>query len=139
MLTLLVSSALLLATNTTSVTQTNGTSKVEVHSSSDSNSTTSVTTSNTTKQKIEIDVNGEKRVYESDEPGGQSVRVESINGKTTVTQSKGVDIDLNITPMKKNPTPTVIAMPDVVKSRPQSSFASYVMDWVKDLFKNLFS
>lgn len=104
--------------------QSTGDSEVRVENKVES-STTSTTTSNTYK-KIEVNVNGEKKIVESNQPGE-------------------IRVDINTNSITKAPTPTKSASPSATPtpqvasgSASTSSLGEQINKIVSDFIKNLF-
>lgn len=113
---------------------------VQTYVESNTNSTVEVNSTNSINKKTEVTINGEKHVFESNEPGTDTIRVESKNGKTTISQTTGDQTQkLKLTPTLTPPTPTEVPIPDVFERAKQTTLSNYIINWVKDFFKNLFS
>ncbi|OGK46662.1 hypothetical protein A3B46_00465 [Candidatus Roizmanbacteria bacterium RIFCSPLOWO2_01_FULL_39_19] len=133
---LLIVLALLLTPKIYAQSQVNVETRVESNSNVEVN--TSVKRDSSTYRKVEIDVNGEKQTFESNEPGSDSIKVESKNGKTTVIKTKNNQINVSITPIN---SPTYDIEKNINKEFdkiPQTSLSQYIINWIKDLFKKIF-
>lgn len=108
--------------------QSTGDSEVHIENKVES-SNTSTTTSNTYK-KIEVNVNGEKKIVESHEPGE-------------------IRVDMNTKTVTKTPTPTKTASPSATPTPIEASdsastdslgqqIETIVKDFIKDLFEKIF-
>jgi len=113
---------------------------VQTYVESNTNSTVEVNTTNSIQKKTEVTINGEKHVFESNEPGTDTIRVESNNGKTTISQTNGAQTQKIILPPTSTPLKiTEVPIPNVLNGAKQTTLSNYIINWVKDFFKNLFN
>lgn len=131
----------------TPTTHASSTVNVQTHVESNTDSKIEVNqqVSNTSSvsRKVEIDVNGEKHIYESNKEGSQTIKVESKDGKVNVTNTE--DDNENVSPtLKISPTtppvgvPSPTPVPDLLGDVPQTSLADYIIESIKDFFEKLF-
>lgn len=117
--------------NVSTHVESNTDSRIEVNQN--------VSNTNSVYKKVEIEVNGEKHVYESDKPGDQTIKIESRDGKVKVenSQNKG---DTNRPTPKQSPSVSIspILSDDFLNEVPQTSLADYIFDSIKEFFGKLF-
>jgi len=123
----------------TSVTSTGGSSAdVHVENKVENSSTSNTATAQSVHKKIEVTVNGEKKVIESTEPG--ETKVEVTNGTVNVTTGKGNAPTATPAP---SATPTVSVTPSLTPTMPPAQsaareFYEKLRTEILDILKNFF-
>src|SRR3989338_7486442 len=121
-------------TNITTEAGSNSTQKVNVNTNVNTSGSSS-----TVYKKVEVEVNGVKKVYESTEPGEDSVSVTSDKNGTKISVEKKGDQKNAITPGTK--VKVISELQEIKKDQPAeykyiaSTFHDYLLSVVKNFFR----
>ena len=108
--------------NVTTNIESSGDSSVSIENTIESHSNNGSSSTNNTYKKIEVNVNGEKKVIESHEPGETKIEIGTQTKTPTPTYS---------------PTPTPITITPTITPSSQK-INNNISSWVKHFLDNLF-